>query len=294
MAFFYKSMTKILKEQLCLSSTNPIKVRDYDYKYFSYPWHFHSEFELIYVEKGEGQCLVGEGVLSYNNYSVLLMGSELPHCMKSPVIYEKDNDMRVKGVIIQFEKDFMRYSFSRYVQFVHIHNLLENAKRGFCVQLEKNSEVVTLLNTITKLEGLEQIICFLRLLETLSFQPHMEFASSFEYHSSFVQLKDKKIEKVISFLNRHYTSDISLDEVAAYIAMNKSAFCRYFKGKTGKTFKEYIMAMRISYACKLLVMNDMTISQIGQESGFESISNFNRYFKDVMKMSPKAYREKMS
>ena len=47
-------MRKILNEQLDITDAHPLKARFYDYKNFTYPWHFHSEFEVIYIEKGYG------------------------------------------------------------------------------------------------------------------------------------------------------------------------------------------------------------------------------------------------
>ena len=76
-------------------------------------------------------------------------------------------------------------------------------------------------------------------------------------------------------------------------AMNPAAFCRYFKENTGKTFKEYVLDMRIGYACKLLNSSMMNISQISATCGFESPVHFNRIFKRVTGMTPTFYREQM-
>ena len=59
-------MRKILNEQLDITDAHPLKARFYDYKNFTYPWHFHSEFEVIYIEKGYGLC-AGEdtGMVAY-------------------------------------------------------------------------------------------------------------------------------------------------------------------------------------------------------------------------------------
>ena len=51
-------MRKIMNEKLTITTSNPVRARFYEYPRFTYPWHFHSEYEIIYVEKGEGDCLV--------------------------------------------------------------------------------------------------------------------------------------------------------------------------------------------------------------------------------------------
>ena len=50
----------IINEKLPISESNPIKARYYDYDRFTYPWHFHSQYEIIYVKESHGLCFVGD------------------------------------------------------------------------------------------------------------------------------------------------------------------------------------------------------------------------------------------
>ena len=154
-------MKKIVNEQLYISDSNPIKARAYDYKSFTYPWHFHGEYEILYVEKGFGQCIIGDGIIDYTDETLLLFGSSLPHCMQNPPEYDNDESLRVNGAIIQFEKDFMQYSFAHYVQFTNINNLLNESNRGVKISIKNKPEIATLLKQIPETEGMEQIISFL-------------------------------------------------------------------------------------------------------------------------------------
>ena len=51
-------MRKMMNEQLPISKSSPLKARFYDYPYFTYPWHFHTEYEIIYVKEGTGMRFV--------------------------------------------------------------------------------------------------------------------------------------------------------------------------------------------------------------------------------------------
>ena len=75
--------------------------------------------------------------------------------------------------------------------------------------------------------------------------------------------------------------------------MNSSAFCRFFKDATEKTFLQYVADMRIGYACKLLTIGDMEVSQIAVECGFDSIPHFNRTFKQLTGLTPTQYRNQI-
>ena len=76
-------MRQIINEQLQISESNPIKARYYDYDRFTYPWHFHSQYEIIYVKKSCGRCFVGDCIERFSEGDVVLFGPSLPHYMRS-------------------------------------------------------------------------------------------------------------------------------------------------------------------------------------------------------------------
>jgi len=82
-------MRKMMNEQLPISKSSPLKARFYDYPYFTYPWHFHTEYEIIYVKEGTGMRFVGNNAEKYADGDILLLGSDLPHYMKSDEVYRQ-------------------------------------------------------------------------------------------------------------------------------------------------------------------------------------------------------------
>ena len=284
---------KIMNEKLTITNTHPVRARFYDYPRFTYPWHVHNEYEIIYVEEGEGECLVGDGIIHYKKGDLILFGTGLPHSMQSPSNYGEEPELKVKGVNIQFEKDFMHYSISQYSQFIPIRNLLEESCRGIKFTIGASGKTVRLMKQIPSAKGAEQIISLLSLLQIMASDNNRKFLATSHYTPSPSIMRNERMEKVMVYLNKHYTDTISLNEIASYTAMNPTAFCRYFKENTGKTFKEYVLEMRISYACKLLTSSLMNISQIGATCGFESPVHFNRIFKKITGLTPTVYREQM-
>ena len=57
------------------------------------------------------------------------------------------------------------------------------------------------------------------------------------------------------------------------------------------TFKEYLLKVRIGYACQLLIEDVLSIAEIAYESGFQNISNFNRQFKRIKGITPKEFKQ---
>ena len=130
----------------------------------------------------------------------------------------------------------------------------------------------------------------LDLLQELAVSPQRRTLASLHYYEKFPTLGNKRIDKIISFINNNYTRNLKLNEIAGMASMNSSAFCRYFKENTGKTLLQYVMEMRVGYACKLLALGEMDISQIAVECGFDSITHFNRTFKQLVNLTPTQYR----
>jgi AraC-like DNA-binding protein len=99
----------------------------------------------------------------------------------------------------------------------------------------------------------------------------------------------RRLNNIYTYTLNHFTQKIKLEDVAAIANMSTSAFCRYFKSHTHKTYIKFLQEVRISHACKLLLEDKYSINQICLESGFQDWSNFNRYFKEIKKQTPTQY-----
>lgn len=284
-------MRTIMNERLPISKSSPLKIRFFDYEHFTYPLHFHSEFEIIYVKESTGTRIVGNTISKYQAGDILLIGSNLPHFMKSDAIYHTgDTNLRVKGTIIQFEKEFMLYAINNYPQFNKVRLLFKDAQRGIYFASDKFKRLQQLMEEIPLRSGLDQLMLLLEILKKMSETENNFIISTTDFVNETIY-DTLRIDKVMSYLNKNYTRKVSLEEIASLAAMNGASFCRYFKSKTGKSFKSYILDMRIGYACKLLLMEDISISQLSSECGFESISQFNKSFKKNTGTVPSLYRK---
>ena len=89
----------------------------------------------------------------------------------------------------------------------------------------------------------------------------------------------------------NFRRNIALEEIADVANLSKSAFCRYFKRASKKTYNDFLYEIRIQYACKLLIEKKMEIAQICFESGFNNPSAFSQIFKRIKGVSPMQYRK---
>lgn len=101
----------------------------------------------------------------------------------------------------------------------------------------------------------------------------------------------EKFNTVFEYIEHHYTEDISLEEVAAQIGFSKFHFSRLFRQFTDTSFYDYLCARRIKAAEALLLDPNLPITEIALQSGFASISTFNRVFKKFKECTPTEFKE---
>ncbi|HPG86673.1 MAG TPA: helix-turn-helix transcriptional regulator, partial [Spirochaetales bacterium] len=73
-------------------------------------------------------------------------------------------------------------------------------------------------------------------------------------------------------------------------ATNASDFSRRFKERAGCPLFEFINRQRVARACALLKSSDLSIIEISEAVGYNSLSFFNRYFLRIVGLSPREYR----
>jgi AraC-like DNA-binding protein len=282
---------KIMHEQVSFAPRTMLKVKWDDFPHFTYPWHFHSEFEIVYVLKSSGKRFVADNVETFGEGDITLLGSNLPHFWKSDAPGETENASRVNAIVVQFHKDFFRDEINSYPEFHRINELLKRAGRGIHFSKTSGEKIGKMLKRLLKLNGIERMLYFIKLLDTMARTENYRILASKAYQLEEQKELNNRLDKIMHFINTNYQRKITQEEVASKIGMTTAAFCRYFKEKTGKGFIFFVNEMRIGYACKLLIENHLSISQICFECGFNNISNFNRMFKRQTGYTPGEYQQ---
>jgi len=281
---------KIMHEQVSFAPRTMLKVKWDDFPHFTYPWHFHSEFEIVYILKSSGKRFVADSVESFQEGDITLMGSNLPHFWKSEIQNDTENSNHVNAIVVQFHKDFFRDEINIYPEFHRISELLKRAARGIHFNKTSGEQIGKMLKRLLKVSGLERMLYFIKLLDEMARIENYRILASKAYLLEDHKELNNRLDKIMHFINTNYQRKITQEEVATKIGMTTAAFCRYFKEKTGKGFIFFVNEMRIGYACKLLIENHLSISQICFECGFNNISNFNRMFKRQTGFTPGEYQ----
>lgn len=103
-----------------------------------------------------------------------------------------------------------------------------------------------------------------------------------------IEREARCMQQICSYGMAHYVHPISLDEIAAEAGMSRSASCAYFKRSKGMTFSQFVTQYRLNTACELLKHSHKQLSEIAYAVRFNDVPHFNRIFKRMMHVSPKA------
>ncbi len=285
---------KIMHEQVSFPPRTMLKVKWDDFPHFTYPWHFHSEFEIVYILKSSGKRFVADNIEPFVEGDLTLIGSNLPHFWKTESNPSGIEDMHVNAIVVQFHKDFFREEINSYPEFHKISGLLKKASRGVHFTAPGNEKIGKMLKRLLTLKGLDRMLYFVKLMDTMARNGHYRILASSAYQLEGHMELNSRLDKIMHFINTNYQRKITQEEIAARIGMTSVAFCRYFKEKTGKVFIFFVNEMRVGYACKLLIENHLPITQICFECGFNNLSNFNRTFKRQTGFRPSEYQQQFA
>ncbi len=105
---------------------------------------------------------------------------------------------------------------------------------------------------------------------------------------------DQKMYMIASYIHNHFSEDIGLEMLSNHFYLNPQYLSRQFKKTTGFTVTQYIQETRIKNAQVLLLDTNLKVTTIASSCGFGSLSQFNRVFKKICKISPTNFRKSQS
>lgn len=267
-----------------------VKVKSREMPCFTYPWHFHSEYEILYILDGCGTSFVADSIESFKSGDLVMLGNNLPHFWRSDESYYSESlHKKVKYIVIQFPKDLFRESIFQYAEFNSIKVLLDYSARGIRFLPPFSGEAGKKIIALSEKSGFERMILFLQLLESMAGTENYRLLAGELYHTKIHEFSGDRLNKVMHYINMTYRRRIGLKEASEIANLHPAAFSRFFKEKTGKTFIHFVNNMRIGYACKLIIEGQLSFSEVCYESGFNNISNFNRTFRQQTGFSPTEY-----
>jgi AraC-like DNA-binding protein len=260
--------------------------------YINDPWHFHKEYELILVNKGKGTKFIGDNVSFFEEGNLTLIGSKIPHLYRNS--HEQHDSYHVNSTdltYLHFTDDFLGSHFFELPEMQAVNKVLKKSALALEIVGKTKEQVIKKLLAMNSQDPQYRLLSLLDILISLSKSEELKPLLSNSYTAN-VSGETHKINIIFDFILGNYTKEIYVQDIADQLNMSIAAFSRYFKKYTRKTFSDYVTEIRIGHACRLLMEDNHTISEICYQSGFDNLSNFYRHFKRLVGIIPKNYRKR--
>lgn len=286
---------KVLQFTLPVPGDNNIIIKRDVLPYFYQHLHRHDEIQITWIQKGEGTLVVNNNMHVFGPNEIYFIGANQPHVFKSdPVYFDSKSKRNVKALSIHFNPQGKLRSFLELAEMKPMLAFLKKHNNGFMIPEEHVPDVAHKMELVLKHKNMDQLVALIDLFKKFASIPKLKELSSIYNHTEVSEHDGIRLSNIYHYIMANYARSITLEDVAQQAFMTPQAFCRYFKKRTLHTFVSFLNEVRINEACKKLTAGDaesVSISAIAYNSGFNTVTNFNRVFKTIVGKSPSEYQE---
>ncbi len=261
-------------------------------------FHAHQEMELIYVKSGEGTFSIDNTSRRISSDTMILIGANTPHMFKFETNRYYDYAMKhgktpipLQLLTLHFDPNKLGNDFLLLPENKILVQLMAVAKNGMTVHENIKSEIIDHLTQLENCPNYSQLPILLQLLNKIGESNELANTQNEESKKPFKKIDETRLTMIYLYTMDNFYKEIKLKDIANIVHMVPNAFCHYFRSRTGRSYFDFLIEIRIENACKLLREGNDSVTSICNDSGFSNLSNFNRYFKLQTGKSPVNYRQ---
>lgn len=248
-------------------------------------WHFHPEYELVYIEGASATRHVGDSISNFEHSDLVFIGSNIPH-LNFDYGVQTQYIKEVLHIKPTFKEQFLR----DVPELQSIATLFEKSRHGIVFTGETKNKVGERLKKLHLLSAFDLFMESISIFKQLAHSEEHVLLHDHPFVNRYRKKEQDRLRGLHEFVDKNYQRKIEISEVAQLCNLGKEAFCRYFKKTTGNTFTSFLNQYRISQAKRLLLMGK-NVGETCYECGFESLSYFNRTFKKISGENPSEFKK---
>ncbi|MCV3241411.1 AraC family transcriptional regulator [Mesorhizobium sp. ZC-5] len=256
-----------------------------------FQWHHHPEYELTLTLNSRGQRFIGDHIGSYDDGDLVLLGPNLPHtwCSAEKIDPERPH----VALVMWFTPEWAEPLADLLTELAPVRAMLRGAGRGLAFSREAIREVRPAIEAMPDLPPDQRLLALMQVLTALTRDPAPQQLASLAVGRSPAAPADRqRIDRILAHIHTHYQDEISIPELAGIAFLSVSALHRLFRRHTNTTVMHYVARLRVGEACSLLIGTDRPIAHIAEAVGYSNLANFNRQFRVIKMMTPRAFRAK--
>lgn len=280
-------MSHIYREQTPLSQNGLYFAKNTPHDPAEFSLHYHDEFELTLVLGVNGKRIVGNVVDEFEKRDLVLV---CPNALHDYTWNSEFPDADV--TVLQFSRESVHWQIFQKDELRPIYKMLSTAMNGSGLSFsqEATDAIMKRFLELPKSSGIKGVLLFFEILYDLACSDGYSLIAPVGDQGINIETDSKRVAKIISYVHQNYMNKITLDDIGELVKMSPEGVSRYFKSKTRQTFLNFLNNYRLNHVIDRMVKTDDFISEICYSCGFNNISNFNRFFKKKIGMTPSEYR----
>ncbi len=255
-----------------------------------FEWHHHPEFELTLTTNSRGQRFVGDSIEGYGDGDLVLLGPNLPHTWFSGD--KIDAASPHVALVMWFRTEWAESLLGVLVEMRNVQHMLAASDRGMAFSPSATARARPLIEAMPRLDGSSRLLNLMQVLQILAGDTEAVALASPAFRATTAAPSDRdRIDRLLDHIHAHYDTDLRVEDLARICCLSVSGFQRLFRRHTQLAVTEYTTQLRIGQACALLLSTARPIAHIAETVGYRNLSNFNRQFLDVKRLTPRDFRQ---
>lgn len=275
-------------ERVVVPEADSFVVRQDDYPWRHSVWNCHREVEIHLITRSHGTQLVGDHVGEFAPGQLVIVGSWLPHDWVS--YRGPEWPIRGRDLVVQFDPVWISGLAATTPELTGVVDMIERSRQGLQFGGPHLDDARAIVLELPRHSGARRLGLLIELLGVLAAADQVEVLSSVVFEDNALAEDYRRTQQAILMINSDYATPLQLAEVAAQLGVRADYLSKVFRRNVGYSFSEYLMKIRLNRACHLLRTTKMKVSEVGFESGFSNLSNFNRLFVRQNRMTPREFR----
>lgn len=248
--------------------------------------HQHDAWELYYVVHGQGNRMASDALQPFTAGDVALIPPPMIHRWE----YDSDStdeEGRVHYLMVAFKHSLLERCMEVFPELRNRLSGVQFPTDAIKFGPESSRIIRGVLSEMNGMDELGRLSAMIRLLPVIFTSSDYTFAGK----PIRIERDVRRMQQICAYVMKHYVHPITLDDIAAEVGMNRSAFCSYFRKQKGMTFTQFVTRYRLDTACGLLKDSRRQVSEICYMVGFQDVPHFVRVFTTTYGISPTQYRK---
>jgi YesN/AraC family two-component response regulator len=244
---------------------------------------------VIYIKQGIGIYLLESDLRPINQGDVIILPPKVSYSFAAAELGDEYN-VNIDAVVLRFDNAWLTNLLAVFRTLNEVVLKIREMADPYAVEGPKWMKLSALMDQLSSSPAAQRAVIILQILELISTPKDLiKILHTSPYQD--ISLKEKR-ERIDRYINTNFIGKITLEEVAAYLGINRTYFCMFFKKHYGKGFADYLNDLRVDKAAALLLQGNRAITDIARECGYKTVPYFNRAFKRSKGMTPGEYRKK--